>query len=67
MFCTVFMAALSEMRLQTSDEKLLLEMNLLGTLVEKSILPNLKSSQGCLSKLHEVGSVLLKSVSLQIG
>ena len=67
MFCTVFMATLSETRLQVSDEKLLLESNLLGNLVEKKILPNFANAERCSTKLKEVGSILLKSVALQIG
>ena len=66
MFSTVFMAALSGTRLQVSDEKLLLETNLLGNLVEK-ILPNLANAERCSTQLQEVGSILLKSVALQIG
>ena len=67
MFSTVFIAALSETRLQVLDEILLLETNILGTLVDKIIMPALKNAEGCSSKLQDVGSVLLKSIALQIG
>ena len=66
-FSTVFMAALSETRLQKSDQKLLLETNLLGILVDKFILQNSNPSYNGSSTLEEVGSVLLKSITLQIG
>ena len=69
MFCGVFMMALSEFRLQSTDAELRLIKDLSSVLVSKYILPSLmsKTSQKQPSKLECICTTLMKTLTLQIG